>query len=451
MKTKLIAFAISLLFVVGACVAQSDKEVQDVVRQRVEVDKVNQSIAVAFIDENGTRFFSAGKMSAAADAKNTDENTVFEIGSITKVFTGILLAEAIKRGEVELDGPISKYLPNTVKTPTRNGKEITLLDLTTHTSGLPSLPTNFKPANNDNPYADYTVQQMYDFLSGYTLTRDIGATYSYSNLGVGLLGHILALRAGMSYEDLVRKRILDPLGMKDTTIVLSPAMRARTAQGFTADGDPASLWDLPTFAGAGAIRSTAKDMAKFISANMHLTKTDLAGVIDVSHKPQRDASAKMKVALGWHILAGSTGDIIWHNGGTGGFRTFAGFSPSLKRGIVVLSNSSVSVDDIAFHSFDPQVPLVKSRASISVDAKLLDEYLGTYELAPNVTIIVTRDGDRTFAELTGQPRFRIYAETPNKFFLRVVDAQVTFNRGTDGKIESLTLHQGGDKIARKIK
>ena len=301
MKTKLIAFAISLLFVVGACVAQSDKEVQDVVRQRVEVDKVNQSIAVAFIDENGTRFFSAGKMSAAADAKNTDENTVFEIGSITKVFTGILLAEAIKRGEVELDGPISKYLPNTVKTPTRNGKEITLLDLTTHTSGLPSLPTNFKPANNDNPYADYTVQQMYDFLSGYTLTRDIGATYSYSNLGVGLLGHILALRAGMSYEDLVRKRILDPLGMKDTTIVLSPAMRARTAQGFTADGDPTSLWDLPTFAGAGAIRSTAKDMAKFISANMHLTKTDLAGVIDVSHKPQRDASAKMKVALGAHF------------------------------------------------------------------------------------------------------------------------------------------------------
>lgn len=431
--------------------AQTDKEITDVLRERVEIGKTNQSISVAVIDEKGTRFFSSGKISAAPDAKKPDENTVFEIGSITKVFTGILLAEAIKRGEVKLDDPVSKFLPTTVKIPARNGREITLLDLTTHTSALPSLPSNFKPKDSDNPYADYTVQQMYEFLSGYTLTRDIGVQSAYSNLGVGLLGHVLALRAGMSYEDLVKARILTPLGMTDTTITLSPAMKTRTAQGFTADGDPASLWDLPTLAGAGALRSTAKDMAKFIAANMQLAKTDLWSVLDASHKPQRDVSAKMKVGLGWHIMAGSTGDIIWHNGGTGGFRSFAGFSPTLKRGIVLLTNTSASVDDIGFHAFDPQVPLAKARPTVTVSQQLLDGYVGEYELAPGAVLTVTRQDDRLFAQLTGQPRFRLYAESESKFFLRVVDAQVSFNRAAGGKVESLTLHQGGDQVARKIK
>jgi CubicO group peptidase (beta-lactamase class C family) len=451
MKSQAILFSLLALFALQCVDAQTDKEIHDLLRERVEVAKVNQSIAAAVIDENGTRFISFGKMNSTPDAKRTDENTVFEIGSITKVFTGILLAEAVKRGEVKLNDPVSKYLPDTVKMPSRNGREITLLDLTTHTSGLPSLPTNFKPADNKNPYADYSVQQMYEFLSGYTLTRDIGEQSAYSNLGVGLLGHVLALKAGRSYEELVKARILMPLGMKDTSIILSPEIRSRTAQGFTADGEPASLWDLPTLAGAGALRSTAKDMAKFIAANMHLTKSGLTASFDVSHKPQRDVNAKMKVGMGWHIMAGSTGDIIWHNGGTGGFRTYAGFSPTLKRGIVVLSNSSVSVDDIGFHSFDPLFPLTKMRQIAAVSETTLDEYVGNYELAPNVVFSVTRQAEKLFAELPGQPRIRLYPESESKFFVRGVDAQVTFNRGTDAKVESLTLHQGGDRVARRIK
>lgn len=449
-RSVFLAF-VSVLFALQNAEAQTEKSLLDAVRDRVEVAKVNQSIAIAMIDEKGTTFFGFGNTNTTPDSKKTDENTIFEIGSITKVFTGILLAEAIKRGEVKLDDPVSKYLPATVKMPSRNGREITLLDLTTHTSALPSLPTNFKPADNSNPYADYTVQQMYDFLTGYTLTRDIGVQSAYSNLGVGLLGHVLALRAGMSYEDLVKARILKPLGMNDTSITLSPETRARTAQGFSADGEPTPLWDLPTLAGAGALRSTAKDMAKFIAANMGLAKTDLSESFDVSHKAQKDVSAKMKVGLGWHILNLSTGNVIWHNGGTGGFRTFAGFNPTLKRGVVILSNTSFSVDDLGFHSFDPAFQLTKLKKVVAVSEKILDEYAGSYELAPNAVITVTRQSDKLFAELTGQPRFRIYAESENKFFLRVVDAQVTFNRGADGKIESLTLHQGGDRVARRIK
>ena len=337
------------------------QETASAVRERVSVGKLNQSIVVAVIDEKGTHFVGYGKTAATSNAKDSDENTVFEIGSITKVFTGTLLAEAVRRGEVQLDDPISKYLPKTVKTPVRNGREITLLDLATQSSALPGLPTNFAPKDAGNPYADYTVAQMYDFLSGYQLTRDIGAQYEYSNFGMGLLGHILSLRAGMSYEQLVRARILKPLKMNDTTITLSPRLKSRTAQGFNQNGDAVSGWDIPTLAGAGALRSTAKDMAKFIAANLNLQKSGLENAFAEARKQRRDAGGRMKIGLAWHILPNPAGNVVWHNGGTGGFRSFAGFDEERKKGIVVLTNTAESVDDIGFHWLDARFLLSETR------------------------------------------------------------------------------------------
>src|SRR5262249_20556032 len=147
--------------------------------------------------------------------RHPDEDTIFEIGSITKVFTGLLLAEMVERGLVKLDDPIQKYLP--VPVP----QEITLLHLATHTSGLPCDPPGWKPRNNNNPFADYGTKELYAFLSSWRLEREIGTRYSYSNLGMGLLGHLLSLRVNMSFEDLVTRRICDPLGMDDTRIHLS--------------------------------------------------------------------------------------------------------------------------------------------------------------------------------------------------------------------------------------
>ena len=452
MKTKNILILLTaIMFAFHTAKAQSDKQIADVLRERVEIGKTNQSIVVAMIDEKGTRFVSYGKTDNNAAAKSSDENTVFEIGSATKVFTGTLLAEAVRRGEVKLDDPISKYLPKTVKTPTRGGKEITLLDLATQSSGLPRLPDNFAPKDTQNPYADYTIEQMYDFLLKYELPRDIGASYEYSNFGVGLLGHILSLRAKMSYEDLVKTRILKPLEMYDTTVTLSPALKARTAQGFDENGAAASLWDMPTLTGAGGLRSTAKDLAKFVRANLNLTKTDLADAFAAARKPQREAGANMKIGLNWHILAGSTGEIVWHNGGTGGFHSFIGFAPTQTRGIVVLTNSTESIDDIGFNFLDAQIPLKKVKPFVAVSEKVLDEYVGSYEFAPNVIFTITRQADKLFAQLTGQQNIHVYADSEKDFYYKTINAQLTFNRGTDGKIESLTLHQNGDQIARKIK
>jgi len=197
----------------------SDADIRQILVDRVDAQHQSVGIVVGVIGPEGRRVIAYGHLEKG-DSRALDGNTVFEIGSVTKVFTSLLLADMVQRGEVKLDDPVAKYLPANVKMPDRNGKAITLIDLATHTSGLPPLPANFNPKDPTNPYADYSVDQLYQFLSSYQLTRDIGSQYQYSNLGGGLLGHVLARRAGTDYETLVRSRICDPLGMKDTRITL---------------------------------------------------------------------------------------------------------------------------------------------------------------------------------------------------------------------------------------
>src|SRR5262245_44928996 len=199
----------------------SDTEIRKILSDRIGAENAGLAMVVGVIDANGRRVISYGSL-AKENNRRPDGDTVFEIGSMTKVFTSLVLVEMARRGEVAVDDPVSKYLPASVKLPDRNGQKITLADLSTHRSGLPRMPSNFNPKDASNPYVDYTVQQLYDFLSGYKLGRDIGVQYEYSNLGAGLLGQALALRAGMSYESLVRARICDPLSMSDTRMTLSP-------------------------------------------------------------------------------------------------------------------------------------------------------------------------------------------------------------------------------------
>jgi serine-type D-Ala-D-Ala carboxypeptidase/endopeptidase len=398
-------------------------------------------IVVGLLDASGGRRIVAIGVDSAG---------VFEIGSITKVFTTAVLEDMVDRGELRLEDPVATLLPPSTKVPARGDRRITLLDLATQSSGLPRLPSNLSPADSMNPYADYAVEQMYAFLSSYQLTRDIGAEYEYSNLGMGLLGHALTLKAGTGYEDLVRRRILTPLGMRATAITLTAAMRSKLAPGHDGSGRTVPNWDLPTLAGAGALRSTASDMLTFLAANIDSTATLLSRTLWHTHAERRGTNnPAMKIGLGWHIFARPVGNIVWHNGGTGGYRTFAGFDPARRVGVVVLSNIDQGVDDIGFHILDetfPLRPLPRRRIEVAVDSSVLMRYVGEYELAPTFHVVVTREAARLFVQATGQPKFPIYAESDSTFFLRVVDAQITF------RPDALVLHQNGaDAPARKVR
>ncbi|MFO0981090.1 MAG: serine hydrolase [Planctomycetota bacterium] len=424
--------------------------VKDSIRARVE-SGFNPAVIVGVIDGEGRRdYFGLGAVDSDRDGEpkgTLDRDSVFEIGSITKVFTSIVLASMVNEGAVQLDDPVAEHLPATVKLPTRNGEQIRLVHLATHTSGLPRMPMNFAPKDPANPYADYTVQAMYDFVSSYALKVDIGANAEYSNLGVGLLGHVLSLVAEMPYERLVTERVLAPLKMGDTSITLTPRMRQHLASGHSGVV-PAANWDLPTFAGAGALRSTASDMLTFLAANLNAVtgadQSELASALRLTHEP-RHAFGNDQIGLGWIMFKTARGRVLWHNGGTGGYRSFAGFRDDGSRAVVVLTNSDVGCDDIGFNLLDEHRPLSPPRATVMLDRATLAPYAGKYQLAPGVTFDVELRGRNLTAQLTGQSRFTLYAQSPTQFFYAELPATITFEK------DALVLHQGGvDQRAARL-
>ena len=286
----------------------------------------------------------------------TKPDAIFEIGSISKTFTGLILAQMVEQKKVRLDEPVRALLPpGTVAAPA-SGAEITLLDLSTQRSGLPRLPENFKPADPDNPYADYDEKALYAFVAAHGLALPPKQVFGYSNLGVGLLGQALADRAGTTYEALLHKEVTGPLGMRETVITLPAPLRARFAPGHDGEHKPARAWDLGALAGAGAIRSSAADMLRYLEAQLHpdhLPPTarataegkTLAAAIAASHVPQADVGDGMHIALNW-FRVDATGS-IWHNGATGGHSAFALFNPEKDFAVIVLSNTSVGEDNFA--------------------------------------------------------------------------------------------------------
>jgi CubicO group peptidase (beta-lactamase class C family) len=416
----------------GACAGAptpSDEAIRKIIGDR-------SGVVVGVIDSNGRKAVMNG----------VDRSAVFEIGSVTKVFTALLLAGMAQSGEVALSDPIAKFLPEGVKAPERGGRAITLRDLAMHTSGLPRMPANLLPKNSDNPYADYTVEDLYRFIPTVELAVDPGSKYEYSNLGAGLLGNLLARRAGTSYEALLKSRILTPLQLKDTAITLSPEMKNRLTPGHNSKLEPVGNWDLPALAGAGALRSTVDDMLTFIAANLGYTKSKLSPAIESLLAERRPTGNQgLEIGLGWHISKRDGKDIVWHNGGTGGYYSFVGFSPDARVGVAVLANSAQSVDYIGMALLNPAA--VKQETK--VDPKLFDGYVGRYQLAPGFVMTVTREGNQLFTQATGQPKIEVFAMSERVFFPRVVEAEIEFQTDENGRATQLVLRQGGREMPAK--
>lgn len=330
----------------------------------------NKGLVIGVIVRERRAVFGYGQMSAQ-NPHPPGGNTLFEIGSITKVFTSALLACLVEEGVVGLDDPVcilDSQLSNLAP-------EITLRQLATHTSGLPRLPSNLVPhllKNINNPYASYTFQDLYHYLSRYQPKRSSRAeeVVRYSNLGAGLLGNVLAGRLGMTYEEAVKTKVCLPLGMNDTTITLSSEQRSRLAPPHKSSGKRAQNWDLPALAGAGALRSTADDLLAFFAATMGVTETPLTRALQaclplqvrqashpsrwerwLSRSNRRTTGSEIHfegTGLGWFRARFGENDslLFLHDGATGGYRASAGFIQDLGAGVVALSNRGPSDFDL---------------------------------------------------------------------------------------------------------
>jgi len=291
-------------------------------------------------DEHGSQIFSAGNLDNGTDGK-PDGDTLFEIASITKTFTVLALEDMVERGEMHLNDPVEKYLPESVKVPGHIRKKITLLDLATHTSGLPRDPDNLTPTHGlpENAFADYSVERMYQFLDSYVLAYDPGERVEYSNVGVALLRHALARKAGTNYESMVVEHICQPLKMDSTRLILTPEMKSRLATGHDQHGNRAPNWSFLAYDGTGGLHSSAKDLVKYVSANLGLEKSHLTPLMEKTRGIRHRNTSHGDMAMSWSVRregleSGRT--LIGHAGASGGYETFIGLDETHRKGIVVL-------------------------------------------------------------------------------------------------------------------
>ena len=404
-----------------------------------------QTLVFGVVDGDKSEVIAFGKLD---NGKVPDGDTVYEIGSITKTFTATLLAREVLAGRMTLDTPVARLLDG-FKIPARSGKEITLGAIATQYSGLPRLPGNMQPADPANPYVDYDAAKLKAFLADYELPRDPDASYEYSNLGFGLLGYALAQSEHLDYASMVGEGIFKPLGMTMTGLVFTDAMRGHVAPGHDGDGKQVRNWDIDALAGAGAIRSTASDMLRYLKANMGIDPSPLAEAMKFAQEPRRDVNKNMRIGLAWMTTAKG---IVWHNGGTGGYHSFIGFDADRRRGVVILCNTAFDIDDLGFAALNPDARLWPVFKAVALPDASLDGYVGTYRLSDKMLIKIFRmkGKDGLYARATGQAAVPIFASAPNEFFAKVAGISATFTRDSAGTVTGLVLHQNGDRPAPKL-
>jgi D-alanyl-D-alanine-carboxypeptidase/D-alanyl-D-alanine-endopeptidase len=452
---KAIVPALTFLLAASSLHAQplpSRDSLDKLVRQWVESESA-VGMTIGTLSNGAWQTSSAGRIGGSGSRPPTD-STSFELGSVSKVFTGTLLADMVLRGEVSLDDPVRKFLPATVRVPSHNGREITLRDLASHVAALPREPTNYRSNDPVEQRLGYGPDDLYAFLSSLSLERSPGERYLYSNVGMALLGHVLALRAGQGYESLVTERILAPLGMHDTYIFPDSSREAREAGGFTPDMEPTPAWRAgrnSVLLGSGRWRSSIRDLHRLAQAVIDRPATPVGRALALALAPVHAVQAPNdSVGLAWH-LNDQGPRIVLHSGGTGGFASFVGVEPSSRRAVVILSNTNVP-DLITFglHIIDPRVrytPPVR-RPFIAIPAAVLERYVGTYVQPSGTRWLVTREGDRLYFTPPGAPRFRLYPISELKFFEKG-GREFEFVTGTDGTQE-LVLRLGTREFRGKL-
>jgi CubicO group peptidase (beta-lactamase class C family) len=418
------------------------ERVREIAQQRAD-DGTYQTLIFGVVADGKSEVIPFGNLS---DGTPPDGDTVYEIGSITKTFTATLLADAVLSKSCTLDTPVAALLPE-FKIPERNGKKITLGEIGTQYSGLPRLPSNLKPQDPANPYADYNVEKLKAFLAGYQLERDPGESFEYSNLAFGLLGYALAQAVHTTYWELVNEKILQPLGMTMSGTEFTKAMRAHLALGHDEMGVDAKNWDMNVLVGAGGIRSTANDMLRYLKANLGVDQTPLTAAMKYAQQSRRAMTDNMRMGLAW-ITTGK--GVTWHNGGTDGYRAFLGFTADRHKGVIILTNTATDVDDLGFATLLDDAPLAPAQKAIELPATALNEYLGTYQFGGQLEVKVFLTGNQLYAQGTGEQAFPIFPSASDEFFAKVGLIRISFTRDDNGGVAGMVIHQHGDHTLPKL-
>jgi D-alanyl-D-alanine-carboxypeptidase/D-alanyl-D-alanine-endopeptidase len=458
MIAKAAAFVISIAILSPAAAQNakperaipSDTAIRKILAERVKAIAGTDDgigIVVGIVSSSGRRTISYGH-SGTGDAKPLTGDTPFEIGSVGKVFTALLLADMARRGELVLENPASTYLPAGTKLPQHNGHQISLADLATHTSGLPFMPDTYPTVGDTDKFG---VRDAYKFLARYELKRDPGTEWEYSNIDYWLLGETMARRAGMPFERLLENRIFGPLNMRSTAARLPETSRATVAQGHDASLQPSvPFYGISVYstmgAAAGGIYSSANDLGMFISAMLGLTRSPLTASIDAMLKTQRPINDKQQ-ALGWVVEGKGERQFIFHDGGTWGYASAVALDPKDKFGVVVLSNQQESVADIARHLLRPEIPLGIPRLAkhneIPMPAAALDAYAGRYAVEDVGIFDITNHGDHLALRVPvdwGLPEFQLHPESKQEFFVSEMPVHVSFQQDGNGNITGALIY-----------
>ncbi|HJO26170.1 MAG TPA: serine hydrolase [Planctomycetota bacterium] len=440
----------------------------DALAKEVEASGVAVGFVIGmYLDE--TTFVRGYGETAIGSKRTPNGATLYEIGSLTKIFTGLLLADAVTTGTVSLEDPVNMFLPSPVQLPSFEEEladgnilhPVRLRHLATHTAALPRMPGNFKPADPTRPYEDYDLELLYSGLVKWKPPRSPGRSYSYSNLGAALLGHLLELAHDRPYAELLRSRIFIPLDLTNTVLVPDEDQRARLASPYDADLQPAAEWNFSVLAPCGALRSTADDMLTFMRACLDEpgagdSPTHLQAALRLARQecfdggPDRPGGQRM--SLGWHLLPGE--EVLFHNGRTGGYSSSIVVDLKRRTGLIFMTNSpgtEVGVLATQIHSLlrGEEPPPNKLKIAVELGTEVLGRYVGKYHFGPFQDLEITRDGAHLLARMTMQPAVRIYPENETEFFYRAVEARLVFELDEEGSPLSLTLLQNGLRLQAK--
>lgn len=398
-------------------------------------------IAVAWLDGDGAAFFVAGKF-AADDARPVTPDTQFELGSVTKVFTALLLAESERAGKAARTDPAAKFLLPADDRAQAALAKITLLSLTTHSSGLPRLPSNIgpNPDGTSDPYAKWDRTALVVALRTDGPGAPTGRAVAYSNFGVSVLGEALGAAWGTSYAEALGAHVLAPLGLKATTLGLAGQPASADLAPGHANGKKIGNWTFLAAAPAGALRSSARDLAKFLAAALARDEgAPLRAAFAATLTAQRPADETGgEIGLGWFLFDDAGRRFAWHNGATGGSHTTLVLDLTAGRGIAMLTNLQQPTEPVAFGLLGTKPPQ-PARAGVKGAA----DYAGRYPLAPAFALAIRTRGDRLSLQGTGQPELALRELAADRFAIVGVPAEVSFERDAAGKVVAIVLHQNG--------